>query len=305
VRQETEDRRFDAHERTPLGSYVQSLSGCSPLARTEEHDIAVRFFDTRAPALADRLVTANLRLVVKICHEHSRSPTILLDLIQEGNIGLVLAVQKFDPHRGVKLSSYAAWWIRAYVLKFIVANSRLVKIGTTQAQRKLFFNMAREKGKLERSGVAADAKAVAASLDVPESAVIEMDLRLAHPDKSLDAPANARDEHGATMVDNIADASVHRPDVQTEHKEFFEFLNPRLTAFRASMKDAREIDVLNERLTAQAPTTLQDLAVRHGVSRERVRQIEERLKAKLRIFLQKEMGPLMSPADVVDAPGWT
>jgi RNA polymerase sigma-32 factor len=299
-----EDRRLDAHERSPVGIYVQSLGGCGRLAAVEEHDIAVRFFQTRDPALADRLVTANLRLVVKICHEHCRSQSMLPDLIQEGNIGLVLAVQRFDPHRGIKLCSYAAWWIRAYMFKFIIANTRLVKVGTTQAQRKLFFNLGRTKASLERSGATADAKAVAAALDVPEHAVVEMELRLARPDKSLDAPTDVGDEHGVTMVDNVPDASAHRPDVQTEHKEFFEFLNPKLTAFRASMKDAREIDVLDERLTSQTPMTLQDLAVRHGVSRERVRQIEERLKDKLRIFLQKEMGPLLNGDDVVEARGW-
>jgi RNA polymerase sigma-32 factor len=172
-------------------------------------------------------------------------------------------------------------------------------------QRKLFFNLGREKAKLERSGVATDAKALAATLDVPEGALLEMELRLAHPDRSLDAPKTARDDYGVMRADNIPDVATHRPDVQIEHKEFLETLRPRMAAFRASMNDAREIDILNERLTEPVPTTLQELAVRHGLSRERIRQIEERLKAKLRIFLQKEMGPAFAPTDVIDSPGWS
>ena len=292
-------------ERSALVLYSRSLRDCAPLSCDEEHDVAVRFFETRDPALAERLVAANLRLVAKICHAYQRSRPTLLDLIQEGNLGLVLAVQKFDPHRGVRLSTYAGFWIRAFVLRFIVADHRLVKVGTTRVQRKLFFNLGKEKRKLERAGVPADSKLLAAALGVPERDVIEMDIRLAHADGSLDAPVDAGGESGSAMVDFIPDLESRRPDVQTEHREFFGILAAGLTAFRTAMKEPREIDLFDERLTAEAPATLQDLAARHGVSGERMRQIEGGLKSKLRVFLQQAFGEPEGRSDVAGAPSWT
>ena len=142
-----------------IGAYLHELRRYPLLTREEEHELAVRFCKQREPALAARLITANLRLVVKIAYEYRRAHRNILDLIQEGNIGLMQAVQKYDPYRGVKLSSYAAWWIRAYILKFILNNWRLVKIGTTQAQRKLFFNLRKEREKLEQLGYEVEAQA--------------------------------------------------------------------------------------------------------------------------------------------------
>ena len=144
-----------------------------------------------------RLITANLRLVVKIAQEYRRAHQNLLDLIQEGNIGLIQAVQKYDPYRGVKLSSYAAWWIRAYILKFILTNWRLVKIGTTQAQRKLFFNLRKEREKLEKLGFEVEAAHLAAALDVTEHEVIEMERRLGASETSLDAPVRGDERRRA------------------------------------------------------------------------------------------------------------
>src|SRR5205807_1615737 len=149
----------------PLQLYIQDIRRYPLLSREEEHALAKKFVDTGDLEAARRLVTANLRLVVKIAHEYRRAHRNLLDLIQEGNVGLVQAVKKYDPYRGVKLSSYAAWWIRAYMLKFILANWRLVKIGTTQAQRKLFFNLKKEKDKLEQLGFDSSPKALAEALN--------------------------------------------------------------------------------------------------------------------------------------------
>src|SRR5262249_41835326 len=146
---------------------------------------------------------ANLRLVVKIAHEYRRAYRTLLDLIQEGNVGLVQAVKKYDPYRGVKLSSYAAWWIRAYMLKFILNNLRLVKIGTTQAQRKLFFNLRKEKEKLEAMGIDASPRALAEALEVPEREVVDMERRLGQGEMSLDAPLAGENEGGRTHLDRL------------------------------------------------------------------------------------------------------
>ena len=148
----------------------------------------MKFLQTQDPALAAQLVTANLRLVVKIAYEYRRAYKNIMDLVQEGNIGLMQAVKRYDPYRGVKLSSYAAWWIRAYILRFILNNWRLVKLGTTQAQRKLFFNLRKKRAELVAMGIDPTDAEVAKQLNVPESDVAEMDVRLQSSEKSLDAP---------------------------------------------------------------------------------------------------------------------
>jgi RNA polymerase sigma-32 factor len=272
-----------------LSAYLHELRRHSLLDREEEHELAVRFSKTGDRTAGRRLITANLRLVVKISQEYRRAHKNLLDLIQEGNIGLIQAVQKYDPYRGVKLSSYAAWWIRAYILKFILANWRIVKIGTTQAQRKLFFNLRKEREKLEKSGFEVEARHLAAALDVSEHDVVEMERRLGSSETSLDSPVRGDETGGRTQGDFVPAAAGTRPDVQVEVGEFQELLRQKLEIFGRSLKD-RELDIFRDRLLNDAPVTLQEIGERYGVSRERARQIEERLKKKLRVFLQSHLG---------------
>jgi RNA polymerase sigma-32 factor len=272
-----------------LSSYLHELRRHSLLSRDEEHELAVRFSKTGDSAAARRLITANLRLVVKISQEYRRAHKNLLDLIQEGNIGLIQAVQKYDPYRGVKLSSYAAWWIRAYILKFILANWRIVKIGTTQAQRKLFFNLRKEREKLEKAGFEVEARHLAAALDVSEQDVVEMERRLGSSETSLDSPVRGDESGGRTQGDFVPAAASMRPDIQVEVGEFQELLRQKLEAFGATLKD-RELDIFRDRLLNDSPATLQEIGEKYGVSRERARQIEERLKKKLRNFLQSQLG---------------
>jgi RNA polymerase sigma-32 factor len=272
-----------------LGAYLQELRVHPLLSRDEEHTLAVRFAKTGDSAAARRLITANLRLVVKISQEYRRAHRNLLDLIQEGNIGLIQAVQKYDPYRGVKLSSYAAWWIRAYILKYILANWRIVKIGTTQAQRKLFFNLRKEREKLEKSGFEVEARHLAAALDVSEKDVVEMERRLGSSETSLDSPVRGDDGGGRTQGDFVPAAPAVRPDVQVELGEFQELLRSKLELFGSRLRD-RELDIFRDRLLHDSPATLQEIGEKYGVSRERARQIEERLKKKLRMFLQTELG---------------
>jgi len=274
----------------PLRSYVCGLRHYSLLSREDEHELAVHFAKTGDERAARRLITANLRLVVKIAQEYRKAHRNLLDLVQEGNIGLIQAVHKYDPHRGVKLSSYAAWWIRAYILKFILANWRIVKIGTTQAQRKLFFNLRKQREKLEKAGVTVDPKHIAAALDVSEAEVIEMEQRLAASETSLDAPVSSEDggaprSHG----DFVAAEPGYRPDVEAETTELNALLRAKLEEFGSSL-EGRERQIFHDRLTSDMPATLQEIGERHGFSRERARQIEERLKGKLRDFLRQELG---------------
>jgi RNA polymerase sigma-32 factor len=272
-----------------LSAYLHELRRHSLLSRDEEHELAVQFSKTGDSAAARRLITANLRLVVKISQEYRRAHKNLLDLIQEGNIGLIQAVQKYDPYRGVKLSSYAAWWIRAYILKFILANWRIVKIGTTQAQRKLFFNLRKEREKLEKAGFEVEARHLAAALDVSENDVVEMERRLGSSETSLDSPVRGDESGGRTQGDFVPAAASMRPDVQVEVGEFQELLRQKLEVFGSTLKD-RELDIFRDRLLNDSQATLQEIGEKYGVSRERARQIEERLKKKLRNFLQSQLG---------------
>jgi len=175
--------------RDPLAAYFSELANYPLLTREEEQAYAVQVRDTGDPEAAQQLVLANLRLVVKIAMEYKRVWTNLLDLIQEGNVGLLQAVKRFDPERGVKLSSYGAYWIRAYILKYLIDNIRMVRVGSSRAERKLFFQLNRARRELERAGFAPEPKLIAEKLDVKESEVVDMERRLSPSDLSLDAPA--------------------------------------------------------------------------------------------------------------------
>ena len=273
----------------PLQLYIQDIRRYPLLSREEEHALAKKFVQTGDVEAARRLVTANLRLVVKIAHEYRRAHRNLLDLIQEGNVGLVQAVKKYDPYRGVKLSSYAAWWIRAYMLKFILSNWRLVKIGTTQAQRKLFFNLKKEKDKLEQMGFDTSSKALAEALNVPEREVIDMEKRLGQGELSLDAPLGKDDEGGRSHLDMLESAGETRPDVRAEGDEFRVLLRAKLDEFAKTLR-GRELTIFQERLLTDEPKTLQEIGESYGISRERARQLEKRLTDKLKKYLQTELG---------------
>ncbi len=288
-----------ATDYSTIGAYLHELRRYPLMTREEEHEVAVRYAQTAEQALAARLITANLRLVVKIAQEYRRAHRNILDLIQEGNIGLIHAVQKYDPYRGVKLSSYASWWIRAYILKFILANWRLVKVGTTQAQRKLFFNLRKEREKLEKQGFQVEAKHLAAALDVTEQEVIEMERRLNAAETSLDAPMRSDEQGDRTQGDFVRAAPASRPDLQVEAGEFGSILKDKLHAFGATLRD-RDLEIFRDRLLNDEPATLVQIAERFGVTRERVRQIEERLKKRLRQYLVSELGDGVQIDDTLD-----
>jgi RNA polymerase sigma-32 factor len=198
-------------------------------------------------------------------------------------------VRKYDPYRGVKLSSYAAWWIRAYILKFILNNWRMVKIGTTQAQRRLFFNLRKEKDRLEKAGFAPEPKLLAQALDVTEKEVTEMERRLSAGDLSLDAPIGRDDDSGRSHLDLLESSGDTRPDVAAEADEFRAQLREKLAAFERTLS-GREKTIFQERLHSDSPLTLQEIGERYGISRERARQLEKRLADKLRDYLRAELG---------------
>jgi RNA polymerase sigma-32 factor len=277
--------RFDA-----LQTYLREVQRHPLLTPEQTQELSVKFLETHDPEIAARLVTANLRLVVKIAYEYRRAYRNIMDLIQEGNIGLMQAVKRYDPYRGVKLSSYAAWWIRAYILRFILNNWRLVKLGTTQAQRKLFFNLRKKRAELVALGIDPTDAEVAKQLNVPESDVAEMEVRLQSSEKSLDAPVGDSDGRSIAKVDMMPSAG-DGPEAQMADHELQGLLKEKLGEFRKTLdgKD-KEIAIFDERLVSDEPLTLQELGDRFGISRERVRQLEQRLTARLREYLREAMG---------------
>ncbi|HSK05408.1 MAG TPA: RNA polymerase factor sigma-32 [Kofleriaceae bacterium] len=276
-------------KRDPMAAYMRETRRYPLLTPEEEKALAVRLVEHGDTKAARRLIEANLRLVVKIAYEYRRAHKNLLDLVQEGNIGLIQAVSKFDPYRGVKLSSYAAFWIRAYILKFILNNWRLVKIGTTQAQRKLFFNLRKEREKLEQLGFQPTTALLAEKLDVPEKEVIEMERRLAAPEASLDAPLGSGDDDGVrTRLDYLPSEDT-RPDRAVAQSEFSELLRGKLEAFAATLQ-GREQTIFRERWLTEDPLTLQEIGDRYQVSRERARQLEKRMLDRLKKYLEAELG---------------
>jgi RNA polymerase sigma-32 factor len=270
---------------SPLQLYLQEISKYSLLTPEEELEFARKHFEEGDIAAAHRLVTSNLRLVVKIANDFRQAQANLLDLIQEGNYGLMQAVKKFNPYKGVKLSSYAAWWIRAYILKFIMDNKSQVKIGTTAAQRKLFFNLRREMDKLLAEYDHVDTKLLAQNLDVREKDVVDMQMRLNGPDYSLDAPVGADDDgEGVTRGSMLRN---HDPSVEDElaNDEIRNLFGEQLQNFRLTLK-GRDLEIFDERIMNDSPITLQEIGDRYGISRERARQIEARIISNLKNFVK-------------------
>jgi RNA polymerase sigma-32 factor len=272
----------------PMQQYLREVQRHTLLTPEEEHDLAVKYVGTGDVAAAARLVTANLRLVVKLAYEYRRAYKNIMDLVQEGNIGLMQAVKRYDPYRGVKLSSYAAWWIRAYILRFILNNWRLVKLGTTQAQRKLFFNLNKEKARLSAMGIEPSSAEIARRLGVEEQEVTDMDRRLSSGEMSLDAPVGDTEGRPVSRLEMMP-TQVSGPDTAVAEGEIQQMVKAKLADFRTTLK-GKDIQIFDERLVAEDPLTLQELGDRFGISRERVRQLEARLTGRLREFLKSELG---------------
>lgn len=274
----------------PMAAYQREIQRHPLLSREETHELAKQFVATQDPAIAARLVTSNLRLVVKIAYEYRRAYRNIMDLVQEGNIGLMQAVKRYDPYRGIQLSTYSAYWIRAYILRFILNNWRLVKLGTTQAQRTLFFNLKKKRGELQAMGIDPSNAEVAKRLNVPESAVAEMDVRLAQSEKSLDAPVGDAEGRSIAKIDMMPSVGAG-PETQMADNELQALVKEKLASFRKTLLGKeKDLAIFDLRLVADDPLTLQDLGDRFGVSRERVRQLEQRLLGHLRDYLKREMG---------------
>ncbi len=282
--EEAEERGGALVPLDPLGRYLAEIRRFPLLSREEEIEVAKRYTKHHDPADAYTLVTANLRLVVKIASEFAHASRNLLDLIQEGNVGLMEAVRNFDPYRGIRFPSYAVWWVRAYIYRFLINNWRLVKIGTTQAQRKLFFNLRKETERLETEGFTAQPRLLAQRMGVKEREVREMQERMAHSEVSLNQPL--REDEAGELLDVIPD-SGDNPEEAAAHGEWRDFAHEKVEQFAATLKD-KELEIFRSRLLSDDPPTLQEIGGRFGISRERVRQIEVRLKQRLKQFLKAQ-----------------
>ncbi len=282
----SDDKHLPALSHPGLHRYLQEINQHRLLTREETEELAIRFNETQDPEAAYELVTANLRLVVKVAMDFQKYwMQNFLDLIQEGNVGLVQAVKKFDPYRGVKFSYYAAYWIRAYILKFIMDNWRLVKIGTTQAQRKLFFSLNKEKKLLESQGFQPETKLLAERLGVKESEVIEMSQRMDNWDVSLESPVREdSDEEQKNFLPDVS-PSVEELVADIEIKERMAEILDKLQ----DILNEKEKTILGARLLSDEPLTLQDIADQFNISRERVRQIEANLLKKMKKYLEQEI----------------
>lgn len=270
----------------PLQRYLTEISNYKLLTREQERELGILVMEHGDKDAAYRLVTSNLRLVVKIALEFQRVwMQNLLDLIQEGNIGLMQAVKKFDPYKNVKFSYYSSFWIKAYILKFIMDNWRLVKIGTTQGQRKLFFKLKKEKQKLIDMGFEPKPKLLSERLGVSEREIVDMDQRLDGWDVSLDAPL--RDDSDTERIEFLSTTTESIED-QVSKKEIEVLLHNKIAEFRKKMTP-REIEIFDLRIFSDNPVTLQEIGDRYGISRERVRQVEKNIIKKMSEFFKKEI----------------
>lgn len=261
-----------------LSLYLAEIRKFPVLSEEEEHRHAVKFFEEKDLESAHTLITSNLRFVVKVATEYRHYGLKMLDLIQEGNIGLMLAVRKYNPYKGIRLISYAVWWIRAYIQNHIISAWSLLKIGTTQAQRKLFFKLREAKNAIRRLGGGEDdSHATAQALDVTDREVVEMEQRL-QGELSLDAEIPGSD--GLTTLENLVDDRMNQEEQLAEFQAKQQ-LQAQVAQAMAVLNE-KERFVVEHRISADEPMTLQEIAGHFSISRERVRQIEEGALKKMK-----------------------
>jgi len=272
---------------TSLQRYMAEISNYPVLSREEEYELAMKYKKDGDLGAARKLVSSNLKFVVKVANEYKNYGLSTMDIIQEGNIGLMNAVKGFDPTKGYRLISYAVWWIRAYIQNYIIKSWSLVKIGTTQAQRKLFYKLRSTKNQMELGDgnlSAEDYKELADKLNVTDDAVIEMDKRMGSKDFSLDA--EIRGDSDLSHMDFLADDHVNQEDVITKAEEDKRVKSGMRDALKV-LKD-RERFIIENRILSEKPLTLEELGEKYNISRERVRQIETAALKKMKGVLKEK-----------------
>jgi len=273
----------------PLRRYFLEISRFPTLTRAEEQSLAKTYRETGDREAAYRLVTSNLKLVVKVAMIYHKVYRNLLDLIQEGNLGLLQAVRRFDPSQGTRLATYAVWWIKAYILKFLLDNTRMVKVGTTNTRRKILMNLNREKRELEAKGIVPTTQLLAQNLGVEESEITEVERALSGPDISLDAPVAGSD--GQLRYQDTLELMEQSVDDKIAQGEFRQLLEEKFGELAESLSE-RERLILQKRLIADEPQTLQQIADLYGISREAIRIAERKLIGKIKKFMVESFGDI-------------
>lgn len=270
----------------PMQLYLASIQKYPLLTREQEQKLATHYFETKDPKAAQALVTANLRFVVKVAAEYSKFGAKLIDLVQEGNVGLMHAIREFNPYKGVRLITYAVWWIRGYIQEYLMRQYSMVRIGTTQNQRKLFYQLKREKEALDSLGDSQDFKQLSEKLGIPEDEIKEMKSRLSGRDVSLDTPL---DQSTKTTLGDLQKSKETLPiDEDLALREQLSLLKEKIDEIRPDLSE-RELIILNERLLADDPLTLQEIGEKYKITREAVRQMEVRVLAKIKKkFLEEQ-----------------
>jgi len=281
VAQDTSITRVD-----PLTKYLSEIRQYEGLTEEEERDLAIKLQETSDSNAAYRLTTSHLMLVVRIAMTFRRQWQNMMDLIQEGNIGLLKAVKNFDPFRGVRLSSYATWWIRSYILKYMLDNWRLVRVGTTNARRKLLYNLRKEKEKLEHQGFAPTTKLLAEHFGVEESDVIDVQASLGARDVSVDTPT--REDEEPNPVLSLTDHAAISPEQDLEQNQFLSLLKQEINLFKKELKPIEQ-KILTDRILSETPKSLKKIGDEHSISREAVRQTEQRILKKFKVYVTKNM----------------
>jgi RNA polymerase sigma-32 factor len=270
---------------TALQQYLAEVRRYPYLSKEEELQLFQEYRTHGSREAAVKLIMANLRVSVSIAAEYLHTGADHMDLIQEGNVGLMQAIKKFDPSKNVRFYAYAAWWSRAYILRYLLHTFRLVKVGTTQDQRKLFYNLKKEKAKLERDGFAPDTKLLADRLNVRERDVIEMDQRLGNWELSLDQPIG--EDQDSTLLD-ILPSHQEPADEQLADHQLKTLFRAKLAEFIKTLEE-RDEDILRNRILSDSPLTLDDLGDKYGITKERTRQLEARIIKRLRDYVKKDV----------------
>jgi RNA polymerase sigma-32 factor len=269
----------------PLLMYLNEIRRYKVLSREEEQVLAKKYYESKDPAAAEALVKANLRFVVKVAAEYSKFGSKMIDLIQEGNVGLMHAVREFNPYKGARLITYAVWWIRGYIQEFMMRQYSMVRIGTTQNQRKLFYKLKKEKEALDAMGIEPSMQLLSSRLGIPEDEVRDMAQRMSGRDLSLDRPLD--DESGANLGDMQKNHSDQPLDEQLANAEQLAMLTEKINEIRPDLSDREKI-ILDERILNDDPLTLQEIGEKYGITREAVRQMEQRLMKKIKAKMEEE-----------------
>lgn len=267
-----------------IDDFIKTIKTYPILSREEEKEIFVKA-KLGDMVSRDKLINSNLLLIVQIAYEYQKCFQNIMDLVQEGSIGALRAFAKFDPDKGYRFTTYLGWWARAMILKYIFDNSHMIKPGTSNEQKKLFYNLRKEQKRLEYLGIEADAATIAKNLDVSEEDVIDMDTRLCNDIYLSAKNAKTESEFEVSIIDTIASPSEQRPDNSVENNEFRHILRNELDNFALKLKNDRSKFIFYKRIVAEDPLTLQSMANDFGLTRERVRQVEEGIIVNLKKYL--------------------